>query len=65
MKVQADTQNGVYEVREMEDFNSPEIVSEQDFYDSLETMRAGEEYAATLSSEMADKIDSIFGIKRL
>jgi len=65
MKVQADAINGVYEVRDLSDFNAPEVFHEDFFYRYLADLCGDGEMASTLSPEMAEKIDAEYGIKRI
>lgn len=58
MKVQADNINGVYEV---EDFEG-EVVSQEDFYDSLDSNPDGSIICAEIDEAMAKKIDAEYGI---
>ncbi|WP_461521142.1 hypothetical protein [Porticoccus sp.] len=58
MKVQADTNNGVYRV---EDFDG-EVLSQQDFYEALDGLCEGEFICAEIDEATAAKIDAEYGI---
>jgi hypothetical protein len=49
MKVQADTINGIYVVNNLDDYNSPEVVTGDVFIRCLFDMADGDEMAAELS----------------
>ena len=49
MKVQADTINGIYMVKNLDDLNGPEIVTGDVFINCLFDMADGDEMAADLS----------------
>ena len=63
ISVQVEPTKGVYEVRNLNDFNAPVIVDEDEFYRGLKKMRT--EMAAIITNEMAMLIDFRYGIKWL
>ena len=65
INVQVNTIKGVYEVRNLDDFNAPTIVDEDEFYQGLKDMRTFTEMAAIITNEMATKIELAYGLKRL
>ena len=58
MKLQADNVNGVYQVEEFEH----EVLSQQDFYDSLATNPEDSVICAEVDPAMAEKIEAEYGI---
>jgi hypothetical protein len=58
MKVQADNISGVYRVDEFEG----EVLSQEDFYDSLSTNPDGSVICAEIDEKMAEKISEEYGI---
>jgi hypothetical protein len=58
MKLQADNINGVYQVEEFEG----EVLSQQDFYDSLATNPDESVICAEIDAAMAEKIEKEYGI---
>lgn len=58
MKLQADNINGVYQVEEFEG----EVLSQQDFYDSLATNPDESVICAKVDAAMAEKIENEYGI---
>jgi hypothetical protein len=58
MKLQADNINGVYQVEEFEG----EVLSQQDFYDSLATNPDESVICAEVDAAMAEKIEKEYGI---
>jgi hypothetical protein len=49
MKVQADTNNGIYTVKNLDDYNAPPIVTGDVFINCLFDLADGDEMAADLS----------------
>ena len=60
MKLQADNINGVYQVQ-VEEFEG-EVLSQQDFYDSLATNPDESVICAEIDAAMAEKIENEYGI---
>ncbi len=58
MKVQADNINGVYEVEEFEG----DVISQDDFYDSLSSNPEDSVICAEIDEDMEEKIRSEYGI---
>lgn len=58
MKVQADNTNGVYQV---EDFEG-EVLSQQDFYEALNSNADDSVICAEIDEAMAAKIEAEYGI---
>ncbi len=63
-KLIADNINGVCETDDFDNGdNQPEILSEQDFYDSLSTLARNDFIGSTVSEEIYQKIETEYGIK--
>ena len=60
MKLQADTNCGVYEVAEFEDSATP--LEQSEFYDSLYTLTDGELICAEVDEEWVERITHVYGI---
>lgn len=53
MKVQCDTNNGIFLVNRLDDYNAPEVVSGDRFVMFFEILEDGEEWAADLNFRQA------------
>lgn len=59
IKVAADTASGVYKVDE---FDGAPTLEQQDFYESLRTLKDGEQIFAELDAEMYKRIEDEYGV---